>query len=348
MVIISKQNLSHPTFWTNRQHVKSFLKYAAAIVFGMSIGIVIGRSHSDLQGIYSSTNYKVDPVTVLKKDFIENDGSFHPIHVYRGSPQAINNLPNQMSELTLKYPKGSQVDQDKVIIALIEKYRSKHNKKGSAIQNPNYFIDLAANDALQLSNTLLLENQGWEGLCIEPNPVYWYRLAHRKCTVAGAFVGGISDMQEVTVSFSQEYGGIVGEEFDNSEKKETDEKRYSVSLSTLFSKFHVPKQIQYLSLDVEGAEELIMKDFPFDEYVIDFITIERPRPALKELLESNGYIFVTMLIHWGETLWVHKNIIEDDFSLNDIIKTTKENSRFIDQKPKRGAAVFDLETGEYK
>jgi len=333
----------------------SFLKYGVAI----AIGIVIGRLQNNLNETLSTPAathgifYDNDDGNVSNnKDKEQNDnitnGAFHPIHVYRGSPKAIHRLPDQVSDLTIKYHRGSQVDQDRVIEALVKVYRSKHSNEVGSDTTPNYFIDLAANDAIQLSNTLRLEKSGWEGLCVEPNPVYWYRLAHRKCKVAGAFVGGKSDMQDITVSLSKEYGGIVGDGFDNAKRKHTDEKRYSVSLSTVFSTFDVPRNIQYLSLDVEGAEELIMKDFPFDEYKINFITIERPQPGLQKLLKSHGYMFVTLLVTWGETLWVHRKVIENGFLMKDILMTARENSKWIDQKPKSGGMIFDLASGKYE
>jgi protein phosphatase PTC7 len=46
------------------------------------------------------------------------------------------------------------------------------------------------------------------GLCIEPNSKYWYGLSHRKCAVAGAFLG--SKQEQVDVKFRGVFGGIVG------------------------------------------------------------------------------------------------------------------------------------------
>jgi hypothetical protein len=63
--------------------------------------------------------------------------------------------------------------------------------------------------------------------------------------------------------------------------------------------------IDYFSLDVEGAELIVMKDFPFDKYTFKFLTIERPKPELIDLLQNQGYRQVKKLTHWGETLWVH-------------------------------------------
>mmetsp|Transcript_13822 Transcript_13822/g.26030 ORF Transcript_13822/g.26030 Transcript_13822/m.26030 type:complete len:212 (+) Transcript_13822:54-689(+) len=174
-----------------------------------------------------------------------------------------------------------------------------------------YFVDLAANDAATFSNTLHVEQNGWTGLCIEPNPRYWYRLAaFRKCTIVGAFVGGTEDGKEVDVILSNHvYGGIVGEGLDN-EKKKAEEKRNLVSISTIFKETLVPNVIDYMTLDVEGAESLVMQDFPFDTYKILFLTIERPKDDLKELLEKNRYRTISKDIsNFGETLWFHEKSI---------------------------------------
>jgi hypothetical protein len=73
----------------------------------------------------------------------------------------------------------SQARQDELVVALL---RNKTN---------GFFIDLAANDAVQLSNTYALERYyHWQGVCIEPNPMYWYNLtAFRTCVIVGAVVG---------------------------------------------------------------------------------------------------------------------------------------------------------------
>ena len=67
----------------------------------------------------------------------------------------------------------------------------------------HFFVDLAANDALYLSNTFVLEKNGWEGVCIEANPEYWYGLASfRTCTIVGAAVGGKPEDDGLEVNFA--------------------------------------------------------------------------------------------------------------------------------------------------
>ena len=197
----------------------------------------------------------------------------------------------------------SQARQDEVVLSLLK------NKTNG------YFVDLAANDATFLSNSYALEKYyGWKGLCIEPNPVYWYNLTHtrRNCELVGAVIGQ-TRMDQVDFKFDGlEHGGIVGAGFDNGPHlKHSSNKEYTVTLLEIFKKFDVPKVIDYLSLDVEGAEELIMNEFPLIDYRIRILTIERPKENLRTYLERHGYSEILRLSRWGETLWIHGSFEAD-------------------------------------
>lgn len=188
-----------------------------------------------------------------------------------------------------------------------------------------FFVDLAANDAVWASNTFSLEqNFGWKGICIEANNYYWFRLGFRKCHTVGAIVGG-TDGDSVEVSLGQgkahgPYGGIVGDDFDNKKKKKTQEepeKRYTLSLATILKTFDAPSVIDYLSLDVEGAESFILKEFPFDKYTFKTMTIERPKDDLRKLFEKHGYKHV-LDFRRGDTLWAHKSVYAQGQPLTEI------------------------------
>jgi hypothetical protein len=74
----------------------------------------------------------------------------------------------------------------------------------------------------------------------------------------------------------------------------------SASVSTVvaddvFRKLNVPRRIDYLSLDVEGAEEFIMRVFPFKDYDISLLTVERVKPSLRGFLVDNGFKMVARL-----------------------------------------------------
>jgi hypothetical protein len=84
----------------------------------------------------------------------------------------------------------------------------------------------------------------------------------KKCTVVGALVGGKVD--KVNVQFRGVFGGIVGkmdQKLANRKKepKAPTVERYTAPLHDLLNQFHVPRVIDYMSLDVEGAEFDIMQ-----------------------------------------------------------------------------------------
>jgi Methyltransferase FkbM domain len=79
-----------------------------------------------------------------------------------------------------------------------------------------------------------------------------------------------------------------------------------------------PTEIDYLSLDVEGAESFIMQNFPLDQYRIKIITAERLRGPIRQYLKSQGYEFITRITRWGESLWVHSSYRNElDWSVID-------------------------------
>ena len=82
-----------------------------------------------------------------------------------------------------------------------------------------------------------------------------------------------------------------------------------VPLWELLRKHDAPKEIDYLSMDIEGAEHLALKDFPFDEYRFRSLTIERNSAhyrLLRRLLRDNGYRLVAN--HCIDDFYVHRSL----------------------------------------
>ena len=227
-----------------------------------------------------------------------DDHGWQSIDVYFGS--------TGIREMELPDPNQkwfSQAAQEQAVLSLL-----RYKKNG-------YFVDLASNDATYLSNTYILERDyQWEGLCIEPNPMYWYNLTHYRpdCQIVGAIIGQTTDD---IINFrygAKEHGGIVGDEFDNSPRwKKESKQEYTISLQTILQRYQVPNIIDYLSLDVEGAEFYILKGFPFHLYKINVMTIERPSLELQQLLSKQGYQQLLRLSSWGEMLYAHTDFLSE-------------------------------------
>jgi len=183
-----------------------------------------------------------------------------------------------------------------------------------------YFVDLAANHAVFLSNTRALErDHDWHGLCIEPNPRYWNLLAsQRNCTVVGAAVS--TDRRQATFIDGSTNGKIIKNatelknikpEWDSTWAKRPTGGFFSVITTTfddILERFHPPPVIDYLSLDVEGAEELVMGQFPFDRFNISILTTERASPRLQSKLKAAGLRPLCYHGKYGDRLWLNEAV----------------------------------------
>jgi Methyltransferase FkbM domain len=240
---------------------------------------------------------------------LEHDNGWHSVEIYFGKTEHFER----------KYPQQewhSQCDQDLVVSSLLGE------------KTNGYFLDLAANHAVHISNTYALEKKfNWTGLCMEPNPAYWYDLAHRNCQVVGAVVGEIRNDEVLFQKTSDgTLGGIVGEGFDNHDEA-GGEVHYTVPLYEILTRFQAPKVMDYLSLDVEGAETLIMRHFPFHEYSFNIMTVERPQDELKALFEKFGYEYIGTVGWFDETVWVRTAIKDtlDFASIEEFLKRKPES-----------------------
>lgn len=90
------------------------------------------------------------------------------------------------------------------------------------------------------------------------------------------------------------FGGIVSNNTDNksADSESAINAMKTVALEKLLKDIKSPNEIDYLSIDIEGAEERVLKGFPFNEYKFKCITIERPTEMLRKILADNGYVLI--------------------------------------------------------
>jgi len=85
--------------------------------------------------------------------------------------------------------------------------------------------------------------------------------------------------------FSRANGNLRQEEIQDSYEVDT------CTLNELFTERNVPTFIDFLSIDTEGSEFEILKDFKFDTYTFGFVCVEVNSNAeqIEKLLGKNGY-----------------------------------------------------------
>lgn len=159
-----------------------------------------------------------------------------------------------------------------------------------------FFLDVGAHDGLRFSNTFLLEKRyEWSGICVEGNPETYKKLVRRRgCVCVNACLD--SEPSEVVFAKRDVLGGIVASDTDNREADAGDVVRMRTrTLESVLEEHKAPREIDYLSIDIEGAEDRVLLGFDFDRYRFRAITIERPSPKLRALLAAKGYILIKEL-----------------------------------------------------
>jgi hypothetical protein len=237
----------HPNviFKKHRQRV-SVVYFVSGIFVGFLLSYIF---------LLLATSSSITTTSLLRSSTlsIQRGDGWNPIHVFYGKIDHISYHSTISKDYFDSVVWYSQARQDEVVAALL-----RNQKNG-------YFVDLAANDPIKISNTYALETQlDWKGLCIEPNPAYWPGLSYRtNCHIVGAVIGS-DRLTPVQFRFPKALGprgGIVGNGFDNQpeiKSKLDDEKpRYTVSLLEIFEKFETPSVIDYMSLDVGTSSRFI-------------------------------------------------------------------------------------------
>ena len=155
-----------------------------------------------------------------------------------------------------------------------------------------YYVDVGSADGVLISNTKLLDELGWQGVCIEPFPT---NMASRTCRL---FQQPVYDRAGVKVKFRK--AGVLGgidQNIDSFKERVKDDQVVEMTTTTLadvLAEAKAPAYIHYMSLDIEGAELEALKAFPFEKYRIGALTVEHnfeepKRSQIREYLVSKGY-----------------------------------------------------------
>ena len=313
---------------------RNLLAVGAALVLGYQVGLFVGTSQQQQQqqSQTSSSSWSVaNPPPPASLRIHQNlppaaavattttprslPPGWKDVYIYNGGALDLLLQREDYTRAFLphspSHPRWSgQIRQDALIHALVlaaNRQAQEQQKSTDDASGTGFFVELAANDAVYLSNTFALEQYyGWTGICIEGNPVYWYPLSFRNCTVVGAMAGRTTG-EILTVDFTgAETGGIVHDIIVNANaRRPTHEQRRTTTLTEILDMVQAPSIIDWLSLDAEGAEEMIMEAFAFDRYTFRLLTIERPSPRLHTVLQQRGYEELRHIAAFGETLWKH-------------------------------------------
>jgi FkbM family methyltransferase len=195
---------------------------------------------------------------------------------------------------------------------------------GSSLE-PGYFVEVGAGHPEQLSNVdRLIGSFGWTGIRIDPNPEF--AALHRQQQRSGVnFVEaaiGRSDrttMQLVTIGELSSRADLANFDHHASARAKALKSGSVASvqvrrLDSLMEELRSPRQIQYLSIDTEGAEVEVLETFPFATTEADVVTVEHNFrregiEAIDFILSRWGYVRVLQCVSAWDAWYVKRPAI---------------------------------------
>jgi FkbM family methyltransferase len=192
-----------------------------------------------------------------------------------------------------------------------------------------FFVEVGCIDGRRFSNTLILEERGWKGLCVEAHKDYIELLRRNRpnsiispCAVGEKddesvpfFANARGSLSTLDRSRENQFQRVYGVNFSGFVEQDVQMRR----LDTLFREFGI-KNIDILSLDIEGYEIQALQGIDFSIYKPDVMLIESDSPQheqqLDEILEPYGYI---------KSVKVSKNIF---YLLNPVLVKRIQNKNF--------------------
>jgi len=186
----------------------------------------------------------------------------------------------------------SQIGQDRYILLFFTIFRPKRK----------LFVDVGAFDGINFSNTRLLYEHGWTGLCVEPCTRNYVKLEtlYRGTGVTTAQVAisdweGVTDLNVASIPNAEDWGSDVS----SLNKAETARwpnyrwEKEQVVVTTLNSLLaqHDIREMDLLAIDTEGEDLKVLRGIDLDQHRPALIVVEqgRDRTAILQLARGHGY-----------------------------------------------------------
>ena len=186
------------------------------------------------------------------------------------------------------------------------------------------FLDVGAFDGIGFSNTHLLFEQGWSGICVEPVMKNYQKLEslYRGTNVitiraAATDYEGEMELNVATIPWAKDWGSDVSSSSDDMVERWPDynwEKEIvpATTIDKILEKNKVAK-IDFASIDVEGHEMSVLRGFNLKKYqplllVVEYSTPEQ-RHELISYLERQGY--VSWVDNGQDVYFVKKSVLRN-------------------------------------
>jgi FkbM family methyltransferase len=132
-----------------------------------------------------------------------------------------------------------------------------------------YFVEFGAGNGIDFSNTLILELEGWTGLLIEPSSNFISLSNNRKSSVLNY---AVTDRSNEKISFYEASDKNFSSFSPSKNSKRTTVN--TITLSDALALVKAPNYINFISIDVEGAELQSILGMDFSKYFVKCLVIE--------------------------------------------------------------------------
>ena len=174
-----------------------------------------------------------------------------------------------------------------------------------------FYVELGANNGVTYSNSLYFETKrNWKGILVEPTPHNFLlcreqrsKKNHIYCNACVSFDYKekyvdikYADMMSISENLDLDLGDKEAHiEGGRAHLKETETVfafgAVAKTLNSLLKKAEAPKVIDFLSLDVEGAELEVLKGINFEKFSFKYMLIEvRNLKRVEDFLIERGYV----------------------------------------------------------
>jgi FkbM family methyltransferase len=179
-----------------------------------------------------------------------------------------------------------------------------------------FFVELGANDGVTQSNSLFFEkHRGWRGVLVEPSPHNFLKCRSNRSPRSRIFCAACvsfdyrpefvritySNLMSVPQGLESDIADTMahasaGRAFLARNEEIFDFGAVARPLNALLLEAEAPKTIDFLSLDVEGAEIEVLKGVAHEQFRFKYILVEcRSLPAMRDYLGARGYRLVKNL-----------------------------------------------------
>lgn len=147
-------------------------------------------------------------------------------------------------------------------------------------QPTGFYVDIGCNHPVAYSNTMLLYQRGWHGICVDANPELIKLFKTRRPRDIAVQQVVSKQNTEVEFYFSKDSHLIsgVGSKEDGNWQRTNDNSDVvlcqAITLTDLLKQHNAPQQFDLLSIDVEGHEMAVLESLDFDVYTPRLIVVE--------------------------------------------------------------------------